>query len=133
MAVFPRLAIFVAINIKPVVLVWVVGKLMRLPASARCRRQKLAHWIMRDDAINLVRLDVGVKTGGDDLAVSLLNPGLARLRSVFEGICRIKSPPIHCRVEQSFSKAVVGFRPQIVSGLVAIAAAFRPGVIGEDV
>jgi hypothetical protein len=84
MAEFPRLPVFVAVNIEPLSVARIIGQFLRLPPPAQRRSKELTERIVRDYAINPIRLEIGLEAEGEDLAIAGLNANTARLRAMFE-------------------------------------------------
>lgn len=124
MSPFARMAVFVAIDIEPLIGSGGVRHFLHLPAATRRGGEELLNRIVANDALHLVGRGVGFETGRYDLEFAFLSANGGGLGAEFEGAGRVESWTISVKLHPSFSQSMRRFGPTIVFHRMALDAAF---------
>lgn len=94
-AIFPRVADVIAINVKPLIRSRVIGGFLHLVAATGKWREELNQRVMADDAIDWVRPAFAVQAARNDLLLTIFDANGGGIGTVLEIPRRIKCCSIH--------------------------------------
>lgn len=132
MAPFAGMAIFVAVDVEPLVVVGVVGDFECLKTAACSFDQELTKGIDADDTQNLLRGLRAAAIVGDHLGRLIHKQGFGSSRAMMECARWIESGSIFREINGSLGKAVMGCGPAIEFALVTRAAGIGASVHRKD-
>ena len=123
-----RFPLFVAEGIKPLFVVWIIGRFERLPTTAGKCNQKLQQWIMADDALNGESFRVAGQSRCLDLKPAIDHRHFSSLTAVLKRARWFKCGLVEKRLHRTFGEAVMRNRPKLIFLFVTLPATGRAGV-----